>query len=248
MLNDIHETFREALHQEIWKWIKGLATREDNVGIFARGMADTEGAPSYKFPPTIAPDADYSVGSDKTVQAIHTPDIPFRHEDDALPGTIIEVAYSQTSKDLRRLAYTYLVDSNAAVQAVFGFSLKDGSTQRATFSVWQSKDEDNVLSMVTQHYNQVYSFSLANVLLTKKSRNFVVLTESLQVIVRYVSDLKTSLWMIPQDASWATIMRSFSSLWTNSAVSCQKQRRRQKIERRGVYGQKRPVWAKENNP
>ncbi|KAF2450856.1 hypothetical protein P171DRAFT_348482 [Karstenula rhodostoma CBS 690.94] len=161
MLSDTHETFREALHQEIWKWIKGLAKREDNVGIFARGMADTEGAPSYKFPPTIAPDADYKIGSDATAdidgaQAIHTPDIPFRHEQDALPGTIIEVAYSQKSKELRRLAYTYLVHSNAAVQVVFGFDLKDGSTQRATFSVWRSKDEDDVLSMATQYYNQEF--------------------------------------------------------------------------------------------
>ncbi|PVH90908.1 hypothetical protein DM02DRAFT_577520 [Periconia macrospinosa] len=161
MPSDIHETFREALHQEIWKWIKELATREDNVGIFARGMADTEGAPSYKFPPTLATDADHSIGSDATAdvdstQAIHTPDIPFRHEEDALPGTIIEVAYSQTSKDLRRLAYTYLVHSNAAVQVVFGFNLKDGPTQRAAFSVWRSKDEDDVLSMVPQYYNQEF--------------------------------------------------------------------------------------------
>ena len=163
MLSDIHETFREALHQEVWKWIKTLAVREDNVGIFARGMADTEGAPSYKFPPTVALDVDYSIDSDAaadidSTQAIHTPDIPFRHEEDALPGTIIEVAYSQTSKDLRRLAYTYLVHSNAAVQVVFGFDLKDGSTQRATFSVWRSKDEGNVLSMVTEYYNQVCGF------------------------------------------------------------------------------------------
>lgn len=90
------------------------------MGTFARGMADTEGAPSYNFPPTIAPDADYKIGSDTPAdvdgaQAIHTPDIPFRHEQDALPGTIIEVAYSQNSKSLRSLAYTYLVDSDAAV-------------------------------------------------------------------------------------------------------------------------------------
>ena len=49
MLSDIHETFREALHQEIWKWIKRLGAREDNVGVFARGMADTEGALANYF-------------------------------------------------------------------------------------------------------------------------------------------------------------------------------------------------------
>ena len=123
-------------------------------------MADTEGAPSYKFPPTIAPDTDCSIDPDaaadiNAAQATHTPDIPFRHEEDALPGTIIEVAYSQASKDLQRLAYTYLVHSNAAVQVVFSFDFKDGSTRRATFSVWRSKDEDDMLSMVTQYYNQV---------------------------------------------------------------------------------------------
>ncbi|KAK7189311.1 hypothetical protein DPSP01_012985 [Paraphaeosphaeria sporulosa] len=160
MLSDIHETFREALHQEIWKWIKELATRDDNVGTFARGMADTEGAPSYRFPAP-ATGADYSIDSDTaadidSAQAIHTPDIPFRHEEDALPGTIVEVAYSQTSKDLRRLAYTYLVHSYAAVQVVFGFDLKDGPDQRATFSVWRSKDEDDVLSMGTQYYDQEF--------------------------------------------------------------------------------------------
>lgn len=91
MLSDVHETFREALHQEIWQWIKTLTVREDNVGTFASGMADTEGAPSYKFPPTLASDP---VGDMDSAQSIHTPDIPFWHKEDALPGTIIEVAYS----------------------------------------------------------------------------------------------------------------------------------------------------------
>jgi hypothetical protein len=151
----IHETFREALHQEIWRWIKELAARNDNVGIFTRGMVDTEGAPSYRFPPTISPEsedgseANAAVDID-TIQASNTPDIPFRHEEDVLPSTIIEVAYSQASKDLRKLAYTYLVHSSAAVQVVFGFDLKHGSARRATSSVWRSRDDGETLSMVTE--------------------------------------------------------------------------------------------------
>jgi len=203
MLSDIHETFREALHQEIWQWIKTLAVREDNVGIFARGMANTEGAPSYKFPPTLASGADHRVDSDSAAdidgaQLIHTPDIPFRHEKDALPGTIIEVAYSQPSKDLRRLAYTYLVHSNAAVQVVIGFNLKGGPNQRATFSVWRSKDKDDVLSMVTEYYNQVCGFFRLMLSFVHIFRNFVVPTENLQVMIRSASDSKTLQWTTPQ--------------------------------------------------
>ncbi|KAH8725902.1 hypothetical protein GQ44DRAFT_771846 [Phaeosphaeriaceae sp. PMI808] len=161
MLSDVHETFREALHQELWRWILKLAAREDNVGVFAKGMADTEGAPSYKFPPTIAPRTDRDSDDDAaaeidSLQAIHTPDIPFRHEEDALPGTIIEVAYFQAQKDLRGLAYTYLVHSNAAVQVVFGSNLKSGSTQSATYSIWRSEDKANTLRMATKVYNQEF--------------------------------------------------------------------------------------------
>lgn len=141
-------------------------------------MADTEGAPSYKFPP-IAPDTDSSIDPDTpaevdAAQATHTPDIPFRHEEDALPGTIIEVAYSQASKDLRRLAYAYLVHSNAAVQVVFGFDLKDGPTGKATFLVWRSKDEGDVLSMVTKYYQHVCNDLRLIFSLLKRTRNSVV--------------------------------------------------------------------------
>jgi len=55
-------------------------------------------APSYKFPPTITPGTDTDTTGHDVVQATHTPDILFRHEEDALPGTIIEVAYSQAQK------------------------------------------------------------------------------------------------------------------------------------------------------
>jgi len=161
-----------------------------------------EGAPSYKFPPTLASGADYHIDFDpvadsNSAQSIHMPDIPFRNEEDALPGTIIEVAYSQPSKNLRNLAYTYLVHSNAAVQVVFGFNIKGGLAQRATFSAWQSKDEDDVLSMVIEYYYQVCDLQLIYSFINI-SRNFVVPMENLQVTVHSAFGSKTLQWMTPQ--------------------------------------------------
>ncbi|KAL5117542.1 hypothetical protein ACEQ8H_004572 [Pleosporales sp. CAS-2024a] len=95
-----------------------------------------------------------------SAQALHTPDIPLRYERDPLPGGIIEVAYTQSSKNLRRLAYTYLVHSLAAVKVVYGFRLKDGPGQRATFSVWCSKVEDEMVCMKTPYYNQEFRSSI----------------------------------------------------------------------------------------
>jgi hypothetical protein len=234
----IHETFREALHQEIWRWIKELAARNDNVGIFARGMADTEGAPSYKFPPTINPEsedgseANAAVDVD-TIQASNTPDIPFRHEEDALPGTIIEVAYSQASKDLRKLAYTYLVHSNAAVQVVFGFELKHGSARRATFSIWRSRDDGETLSMVTECYGRVcdYPLFMFHPSLLNYPRNSVILMENLQRMTPYASDYKTLPWMTLRKRFWVVMTRSSTSPWINSATFYQERRIRQSIER-----------------
>jgi hypothetical protein len=148
-------------------------------------------APSYKFPPTITPGTDIDTTGHDVVQATHTPDIAFRREEDALPGTIIEVTYSQAQRDLIRLACTYLVLSNATVQVVLGFDLKSRPTLRATFSVWRNKDEGDVLSMVTTDYDYVRDcHRLVHSLLTH-SRSFVTPTAVLQVTNHYVFDSKT---------------------------------------------------------
>jgi hypothetical protein len=66
----------------------------------------------------------------------HTPDGSFWHWQATWPGVVIEVAFSQSSKDLDRVAWDYVSDSNGGIQAVVGLNL-NYSDKGASLSVWR---------------------------------------------------------------------------------------------------------------
>ncbi|KAF2420943.1 hypothetical protein EJ08DRAFT_738443 [Tothia fuscella] len=74
-------------------------------------------------------------------QSKYNPDASFKHRNARYPGVILEVAYSQSLKDLDRLAHTYLLDSNANIQAVVGINIQYGEDccRKATLSVWRTR-------------------------------------------------------------------------------------------------------------
>ena len=66
----------------------------------------------------------------------HTPDGSFGHRQATWPGVVIEVAFSQAAKNLDRLAWDYISDSNGGIQVVVGLDLSYNA-KGASLSVWR---------------------------------------------------------------------------------------------------------------
>lgn len=70
----------------------------------------------------------------------YSPDVSFKHARADYPGVIIEVAFSQTRRSLRRLAENYLLDSKANIRVVVGIDIAyGGNSRKVTLSVWRGE-------------------------------------------------------------------------------------------------------------
>lgn len=69
-------------------------------------------------------------------QSSYVPDLAFFHEHFTDPILIIEVAYSQTTVSLRRVARNYITGSRGAIKKVVGLKLEYAGSKKATISVW----------------------------------------------------------------------------------------------------------------
>jgi hypothetical protein len=93
----------------------------------------------------------------------HTPDACFKHSKAKWPGVVIEVAYSQKPKDLGRIAWDYIGDSNGGIQVVIGLNL-NYNDKGASLSVWRphittEKDGITYFDCVrTVHQVRIHSF------------------------------------------------------------------------------------------
>jgi hypothetical protein len=65
------------------------------------------------------------------------PDASFKHRRARYPGVIIEVCYSQKSKEIPRLADEYILDTDGSVNAVIALDVDYTGSKKATLSVWQ---------------------------------------------------------------------------------------------------------------
>ena len=68
--------------------------------------------------------------------ARHDPDKEFAYEAAKYPSVIIEIAYSQTKKNLSRLADHYIVESSGQVQKVVGIELDYRGSKSAIVRSW----------------------------------------------------------------------------------------------------------------
>ncbi|EME77164.1 uncharacterized protein MYCFIDRAFT_217091 [Pseudocercospora fijiensis CIRAD86] len=84
----------------------------------------------------------------------YSPDATFTHQDAPYPALVLEVAYSQSSKSLKNLAYDYIERSECHIACVVGIQLsynepsKGGALdskrdQTANFSIWRSALDEN---------------------------------------------------------------------------------------------------------
>ncbi|KAF9730248.1 hypothetical protein PMIN01_12181 [Paraphaeosphaeria minitans] len=127
----VHELFIARIEDAIPNQLKPIRDGSDNAAAFARMLYPARSTEIF-FPDDNDP---------ATTKAKREPDTSFWHDNARYPGVIIEVAYSQRKERLDRLAESYILDSDASVQAVIGLAIdygKNGS-RKATLSVWWPK-------------------------------------------------------------------------------------------------------------
>jgi hypothetical protein len=126
----VHELFTARLDDAILSQLKSLREGSGDTAAFARKVHSARSTTIY-FP---------TDGEPSGTMSRHEPDASFRHIDAKYPGVIVEVAYSQKSAKLSRLAEAYLQDSNASVRVVVGLDIEHDKkrSQKATVSIWRS--------------------------------------------------------------------------------------------------------------
>ena len=70
------------------------------------------------------------------------PDSQFWHEDARYPNVVLEVSYSQKSKNLPRIADNYIVDSAGSIGVVIGLDIEYKRSRRAAMFIWRPKIVD----------------------------------------------------------------------------------------------------------
>lgn len=119
-----HESFSALLAREIALRLEAISQGSDRLAAFAKDCVP-DGSPDYHYP---------EPGTSE--RSIYSPDEQFCHVADEQAGVIIEIANSQTWKDLKRKAIDYLI---AGTQVVVGVKFDYGprATRKATLSVWR---------------------------------------------------------------------------------------------------------------
>jgi hypothetical protein len=131
MPTGVHELFIDRVEDAIRSQLKAIRKGSDKAALFAQKVRAARSTEIY-FPVD---------GASLTKKSKHEPDASFWHNDAQYPGVIVEVAYSQKKRRLRRLAEDYLLDSDASVQVVVGLDIEYGrkESREATLSVWRSQ-------------------------------------------------------------------------------------------------------------
>lgn len=125
MPSNVHEFCVSSLVCEIDSQLRHYRASEDpRSQAFAKDVRSI-GSVDLELPP----DDDGHINK-------HTPDGSFGHRQATWPGVVIEVAFSQSLKDLDRIAWDYISDSNGGIQVVVGLDLAY-HTKEATLSVWR---------------------------------------------------------------------------------------------------------------
>ena len=65
-----------------------------------------------------------------------SPDAIFQHSDASWPGVVLEISYSQKTKDLKDLADDYILQTRGNVRVVVGLDI-NYTTKEGTISMWR---------------------------------------------------------------------------------------------------------------
>lgn len=118
-----HEKFIGSIRDEISAQLKLRAKQSDTLGDWLKNIESREST-------TVGLSSGNS--SHLNQQSSRDPDTSFGHEDAAFLGLVIEVAYTQKSRELPKAAEDYILDTNGNVQMVVGFD-----TKNAKMYIWR---------------------------------------------------------------------------------------------------------------
>ncbi|KAF7536600.1 hypothetical protein G7054_g4440 [Neopestalotiopsis clavispora] len=66
------------------------------------------------------------------------PDAQFQHRDAPYPGIVLEISYSQNGNELGKLAWDYILSSNADIKTVIGVDIGHGNVHPSAGSLWRA--------------------------------------------------------------------------------------------------------------
>lgn len=104
----VHEVFIARIEDAVFSEVKLIREGSDEAAAFAR-----------RINPARCTEIHLPIESGTSK---HEPDAAFWHDSAQYPGVIIEVAYSQKSRELDRRAEDYLLDSDNSVRVVVGLT------------------------------------------------------------------------------------------------------------------------------
>lgn len=76
---------------------------------------------------------------EKATHSHRSPDSQFMHFATDFQGVVLEISYSQKKKDLKKLAWEYIQNSNGNFKIVLGVEVDYRKTKGATLSVWRPR-------------------------------------------------------------------------------------------------------------
>ncbi|OQU96241.1 hypothetical protein CLAIMM_02350 isoform 2 [Cladophialophora immunda] len=135
------------------EWIKGRLTMKISQGLADAAARDdnSHSAREFALLPTSLGGSSLLNFRSSTVadkKERRSPDAQFlsdRSRRPWLPSLIIEVAWTQTTKSLEKLAYEYIRGSNGRIRTVIGFDVNPSARKGATVYVWRAVfNQDNI--------------------------------------------------------------------------------------------------------
>lgn len=129
---ETHEVFLADFEYELQCQLCQISS-QDGIALttaeFAEGIVNRRRSTIYYPPPfsTTKKETERSPDSSWVYRGVHK------------PSCIIEVANSQTTKNVAKLAEEYIWGTNAAVRTVVGFDFDSRTKKGATMSVWRAK-------------------------------------------------------------------------------------------------------------
>ncbi|KAL3476217.1 hypothetical protein BJX99DRAFT_228413 [Aspergillus californicus] len=130
MNTPIHQFFAASIMHEICKQLDRIASGEGAASKFASQIAS--GASARIFLKEGSPRGDHA-----EVFPRRAPDAQFHHYDAAYPGVVLEVSYSQNAKELRKLAWQYIQNSNGNIKVFIGIIIDYTRTKVPILSLWR---------------------------------------------------------------------------------------------------------------
>ncbi|KAL2801896.1 hypothetical protein BJX63DRAFT_140175 [Aspergillus granulosus] len=131
----VHDFFASAVAREICKQLECIANAEGAASEFARRIENGGSSRIFLKESEGEPEEGLAVSK---IFPQRQPDAQFQYHGTAYPGIVLEVSYSQSGKNLRKLARDYILHSNGNIKIVIGFDINYGKTKESTVSLWRA--------------------------------------------------------------------------------------------------------------